>query len=372
MKILITSKTYPGIIGVSTYIEQLLQGLRLHSHHVDFFLHNPFLKNSNSNYRRKTNNHYLANYQAAASHLPFDQYDIVHSQGIIPTVAVSRILPNHIPLVNSLHGALTFNTLINGGLRKNTPSWQQSLALESRAVSSSDICIVGSKWLKNVLLQDYKVPETQQFSIIPYGLNIEEFMKKMQMPPSIFKPIDKFVIACTARLVPLKGHKYLLDALAKLKRHRQDWVCWLIGDGPLRNQLKQQANKLGLQDYIKFLGNQNNIAALLNQVDLFVFPSLQDNFPYGVMEAQIAGVPVIATDAGGIPEMVHNGTSGLISPKYNSDSLFKNMNTLIENANLREVLANNAKSWAMEYWSQERMITNTIAVYQQALQMKNV
>lgn len=371
MKILITSKIYPGIIGVSTYIEQLVQGLKHQGHHVDLFLHNPFLNNPRKINQNALYNHYIANYQFAAAHLPFAQYDIVHSQGIIPTISISRILPKHIPLVNSLHGALAFNMLINGGLRKNSHSWHQRLNIESRAVSSSDICIVGSKWLQNVLLQDYRVPENQQFAIVPYGLNIEEFMNKMQMPPLISKPIDKYVIACTARLVPLKGHKYLLDALARLKRHRQDWVCWLIGDGHLLNQLKLQANRLNLQDYIKFLGNQNNVAALLNQADLFVFPSLLDNFPYGVMEAQIAGVPVIVTDTGGIPEMVHDGASGLISPKYNSDLLFQNIITLMENANLREVLANNAKNWAMTNWAQEKMITNTIAVYQQALQMKN-
>lgn len=371
MKILITSIVYPGMIGVSTYIEQLIQGLKNHGHHVDLFVHNPFIKNPSTPNRILKDQHHLANYQAAAARLPFDRYDIIHSQGIIPSVAISRIRPKHIPLVTSLHGALAFNMLINGTLTKNTPSWQRSLDIESRAVSSSDICIVGSHWLKNVVLNEYKVHKSQQFAIIPYGIDIEEFSKKMKIPSPANAPQNKFVLTCTARLVPLKGHQYLLASLAKLKRQRQDWVCWIIGEGPLHNQLNQQVNRLGLREHVKFLGNQKNVAALLKKADLFVFPSLQDNMPYAVMEAQLAGVPVVATDAGGIPEMINNGQTGLISPKKDSESLYQNIYNLMGNTELREFLAKNGKQWAINNWSIEKMITNTISVYQQALNMKN-
>jgi glycosyltransferase involved in cell wall biosynthesis len=192
----------------------------------------------------------------------------------------------------------------------------------------------------------------------------------MEFPPSTTAPNNKFILACTARLVPLKGHHFLLVSLAKLKRQRQDWVCWLIGEGPLRNQLQQQANRLGLGEHVKFLGNQKNVAALLKEADLFVFPSLQDNMPYAVMEAQLAGIPVVATDAGGIPEMIKNDETGLISPMKDSDSLYQNINRLMENTELRAFLANNAKNWAIDNWPIEKMIKNTIAVYQLAMTMK--
>lgn len=365
MKILITSIKYPGIVGVSTYIEQLNQGLKADGHHVDLFFHNPFSINKGANQNT------IANFQAAASNLPFENYDVIHSQGIIPTIAVSRIKPKHIPLVSSLHGALAFNMLINGALKKNTPAWKQSLDVESRAIISSDICIVGSQWLKNIVLTNYKVPASQPFAVVPYGIDIDQFVKKMQVPPSTVTPVNKFVIACTGRLVPLKGHQFLLQSLAKLKRHRQDWICWLIGEGPLRNQLQQQADKLGLRGHIKFLGNQKNVAALLNAADLFVFPSLQDNMPYAVMEAQISGVPVVTTNAGGIPEMVTHGQTGLISPVKNIHTFFMQMNMLLGNAQFRESLANNAKAMAFENFSIDTMIKNTIDVYQNAMRMKN-
>lgn len=119
MKILITSITYPGIVGVSTYIEQLINGLKNQGHQVDLFQYNPFVKQQGrQNNRILKDQNQIAAYQAAAARLPFQSYDIIHSQGIIPTIAVSRIKPKHLPLVMSLHGALTFNMLINGALTK--------------------------------------------------------------------------------------------------------------------------------------------------------------------------------------------------------------------------------------------------------------
>jgi glycosyltransferase involved in cell wall biosynthesis len=367
MKILITSIIYPEKIGVSTYIEQLVQGLKSQGHVVDLFCHNPFLKNQGKNTLPQTQ---VAHYRTAAARLPFDNYDVIHSQGIIPTVAISQIRPKNVPLVSSLHGALAFNMLINGALTKNTPAWRQFMELESRAISSSDICIVGSLWLKNVFLSQYKIPGNQPFAIVPYGINTEEFIKKMELPPSISEQKNKFILACTARLVPLKGHQFLLNSLSKLKHQRQDWVCWIIGDGPIRNQLKQQASRLRLGGHVKFLGNQGNVASLLKEVDLFVFPSLQDNMPYAVMEAQLAGVPVVVTDAGGIPEMVKNGETGLVAPKKDSHTLYLNIKNLMENKQLRDSLSNNGKNWAINNWSIEKMIHNTVTVYHQALQMK--
>jgi glycosyltransferase involved in cell wall biosynthesis len=370
MKILITSLKYPGKIGVSTYIEQLVQGLKNHGHLVDLFCHAPSIKNVGTTPPSQTQ--MIVHYQTAASRIPFDQYDIIHSQGIIPSVAISQIKPKQVPLVTSLHGALAFNMLLNRALTINTPSWRQSLDVESKAISSSDICIVGSQWLKNVYLKDYKVHKDQLFEIVPYGIDIEEFVGKMHLSAPLARPQDKFVIVCTARLVPLKGHQYLLNALAQLKQMRKDWVCWLIGGGPLLNPLRQQANGLGLAGEVKFLGNQENVASILKMADLFVFPSLQDNMPYAVMEAQIAGLPVVVSDAGGIPEMVKNGETGLIFPKRNSHSLFQNIKYLMENKQLQESLANNAFSWAVDQWSITKMIQNTIAVYHQALQMKTL
>jgi glycosyltransferase involved in cell wall biosynthesis len=370
MKILITSIKYPGFVGVLTYIEQLVKGLKDNGHQVDLFAHNPILKNQVLNRKNSRRQQDIINYQSAAYRLPFDNYDIVHSQGIIPTIAVSRIKPPHIPLVMSLHGALTFNRFINGNLSKNSPYWQQSLDLESKAVSSSDICIVGSQWLKNVMINDYTLKENQQFAIVPYGIDVTDFSNKMNIITSITRPINKFVITCTARLVPLKGHKYLLESLAKLKRQRQDWVCWLIGDGPLLNELKQQAKRLGILEDVKFLGDQKNVPSLLNLTDLFVFPSLQDNLPYAVMEAQVAGVPVIVSDAGGIPEMVKNNETGIIVAKKDSNSLYHKINMLLDNVELRQSIANYGKSFATDYFAIEKMLQNTIAVYHQGLDMK--
>ena len=83
--------------------------------------------------------------------------------------------------------------------------------------------------------------------------------------------MKNLVAFITARLIPLKGQLFLIESLAKLKQQRQDWVCWLIGDGPFLNQLTQKVNKQGLGGHVKFLGNQENVPSILKETDLFFF-----------------------------------------------------------------------------------------------------
>jgi glycosyltransferase involved in cell wall biosynthesis len=145
------------------------------------------------------------------------------------------------------------------------------------------------------------------------------------------RPHNKTVIACAARLSEEKGHKYLLEALAKLKQERNDWVCWLMGDGKLREELEQQTKELNLEQQVLFMGKQQNVPALLKMVDICVLPSIQDNLPFAVMEAQLAGKPMIVTDAGGLPEMVQHQVNGLVAKAGDSESIYQNIKVMMDN-----------------------------------------
>ena len=94
----------------------------------------------------------------------------------------------------------------------------------------------------------------------------------------------------------------LLESLAILKRMRNDWVCWIVGDGAMRGQLEEQAIRTGLQHEVLFLGQHDNVPGLLSQSDIFVHTCIQDNQPYSVMEAQMAGLPSVVSTAGDCPK----------------------------------------------------------------------
>ncbi|WP_231571056.1 glycosyltransferase family 4 protein [Gordoniibacillus kamchatkensis] len=176
------------------------------------------------------------------------------------------------------------------------------------------------------------------------------------------------VLVCPARLVHVKGHKHLFEALALLKGERSDWVCWLLGDGPLRDELTQQCRALGLGEHVQFLGTRSDVPAILGSADVFVLPSLQENLPFSVMEAQIAGKAIVVSDAGGIPEMVEHGTTGLISPAGQSEPMFHNLKRVLADDVLRKRLGEQAKQWAMHHWSIETMMKKTLDVYDSVIQ----
>ncbi|PAE44084.1 hypothetical protein CHI06_03360 [Bacillus sp. 7884-1] len=387
------------------YIEQLKHGLENEGHEVDILAKHPTLNGyhmvNTDKYIDLTKINMVINkcfqnyfhnldpiykngekdrhcFEMAASYFNLETYDLIHTQDIFSTRLLSRVKPNNTPLVASIHGCIATEYLIQKGnsFTKNRLSnskknfeWEYIQWQEHIGAVSSDVTIVATKWLKDLLTNDFNV-EANHLKIIPYAQDINEFQKRMTEMSPVIAPTGKTVIVCPARLVFIKGHKFLLEALAKLKRRRTDWVCWLVGDGNLRTQLVNITRKLNLDQNVKFLGPQENIPAILKHADICVLPSLQESFPYAIMEAQIAGKPVVVTDAGGMPEAVIHGQTGLISPRGNSESLFHNINELLENGHLRNVMASNALKCGKENWALEKMIDKTLAIYEQVIKIK--
>jgi L-malate glycosyltransferase len=121
------------------------------------------------------------------------------------------------------------------------------------------------------------------------------------------------VFACVARLVDVKRHCDLLRAYARIGRARPSEL-WLIGDGPLRGGLEQQAREAGIAATVRFLGERRDVDALLPLCDAFVLASRTEGLSNAVLEAMACGLPVVATAVGGQAELVEDGVTGLLVP----------------------------------------------------------
>jgi glycosyltransferase involved in cell wall biosynthesis len=121
------------------------------------------------------------------------------------------------------------------------------------------------------------------------------------------------VLLAVGRLSEQKNFSQMLQALALLPR--QDWVLWLVGEGEQREQLMAQIAQLALGDRVQLLGMRSDVALLMQSADLMVISSLWEGFPYVVVEALANGLPVVASDVGGIREGVIDGQTGwLVKP----------------------------------------------------------
>ncbi|WP_126425263.1 glycosyltransferase family 4 protein [Brevibacillus marinus] len=311
-------------------------------------------------------------FELIASLFDLHQYDLIHTHDLLATRALWRVKPAHVPLVYKVHGLVASVHVFNGEIKhKEELKWKYVAAEEYAAAMSCDALIVPSRWLMRDLTEEFKVPR-ERFRIIPYGLDIAPFLEQYGYEP--YPPVNvspnKLVIACPARLSAEKGQKTLIEAVARLKEQRSDFVCWLIGDGVQRSELENYCQVLGVADRVVFLGDRSDVPALLRKAEIMVLPSLEDNQPHAIMEAQIAGKAIVASDGGGIPEMIRHGETGLIFAKRNSEQLAAQLQLLLDNPELRSRLAANAREWGRKQWSSQVLCERTLEVYQATVAAK--
>ncbi len=158
-----------------------------------------------------------------------------------------------------------------------------------------------------------------------------------------------FRIVTIAELTKNKGLKYGMEAVSGLD------VQWHIyGEGK---------DKYEAQDNVKFLGFKQSTSELLSQYDLFLFPSIKEGLPYAVLEAGQAGLPVIATNIGGIPDIIEHEKTGLLVPPKDPQALRTAIQRLMNNPQLRATLASNLKQKIERDFSLSKMLEKTIKLY---------
>jgi glycosyltransferase involved in cell wall biosynthesis len=317
--------------------------------------------------------------ELAAVYFGLDNYDIIHTQDVISTRCLSRAKPKQTPLFASIHGVLAGEIIQSHKFSdpeasvekiKKTSNWKHYWALDKLGTDSADLIHTSSQWTKNSFINEYGVSK-DRIVLFQYGINIEEFIKKMDKETEIKKPQNKKVIIFTGRLVQIKGIHFLIHSLFQLKKVRQDWICWIVGEGQMKDHLQKLVADLGLRQYVKFLGSRDDVPALLKISDIFVLPSLQDNMPLSLIEAQISGKAIVVSDAGGLPEMVKHGENGLIAPAGQSEPLFEHLKTLLEDDSYRNMLSSNSKQWALKHWGIDLMTERILTIYKNMIDNVN-
>ena len=174
---------------------------------------------------------------------------------------------------------------------------------------------------------------------------------------------NKCSIISVARFETQKDHRTLLLAL-----HRINYMPWhlkLVGSGPLLTEMRQLAGQLGMSEKIEFLGERSDVAELLIQADLFVLISHWESLPISIIEAMRAGLPVIASDVGGIKELVDDGISGLVVSAGNVSEATEALRSLISNSSLRQSMAKASYQKFSNHFTADLMLNKTLGCYHQ-------
>lgn len=168
-------------------------------------------------------------------------------------------------------------------------------------------------------------------------------------------------IIMVARFEQPKDHLLLLDAVAQLKGNFQ---LQLVGDGPLFAQAKSKAIQLQLDDRVEFCGSRHDVAALLRQADIFVLASRWEGLPLTILEAMRAGLPVVASDVGGVSEAVFDGETGFTVPHGDPLLFSKALQQLLDDPALARRFGEAGQQKFMQQFTFANMLQQTLSLYQ--------
>ena len=217
----------------------------------------------------------------------------------------------------------------------------------------------------------YKVAKEDKLVVIPSGIELH----KCQYPPKEERsklrrelgiPDRSAVVGTAGRLVPVKGSGFLLQAVGQVISEHPDTYLVFAGDGPLRKNLAKDAVDRGLAKKIIFTGWRDDMARVLSVFDVFCLPSLNEGMGRVLVEAMALGKPVVASDAGGIPDLIIPGKNGILVPPQDPEELARQIRFLIENREEREKLGRAGKEMASAY-SDEVMVKKIAELYEKAL-----
>jgi glycosyltransferase involved in cell wall biosynthesis len=176
---------------------------------------------------------------------------------------------------------------------------------------------------------------------------------------------DTPLLGTVGRLIPLKGHTYALRAFATIAQHIPDAVWLVVGTGPEREGLETLARSLGVGAQVRFVGHRDDVPTIMAALDLLVHPTTAEGFGLVLLEAMVQGAPVVATRVGSLPEIVVDGESGLLVPPRDPQALTDAIHPLLLDRARRESLGRQGRARYEECFRLERMVQETLRVYQQ-------
>jgi glycosyltransferase involved in cell wall biosynthesis len=212
----------------------------------------------------------------------------------------------------------------------------------------------------------FSVVNPDKMVTIHSGVNIDQFMKVKangrEKKRSLGLNTNGLVVGTMGWLLPIKGPIYLLKAMAEVWQDHPDIQLVYVGKGDLEKELKEEAYQAGVSDKVKFLGWRDDIPEIMQIIDIFVLPSLNEGMGRVLVEAMASGKPIVASNVGGIPDLVKNGHNGFLVAPGDVNGLSLAIKKLIEDEQLRLKMGRKGRNMA-PHFRVEKMVEKIDALY---------
>jgi glycosyltransferase involved in cell wall biosynthesis len=276
--------------------------------------------------------------------------------GRLASVTVSR----KILLVHTFHGHL-----LHGYFGRNKT---RLVVLAERVLShlTNSLVAVGSQVMEDLL--EVKIGRREKFIVIGPGLELKELPPRKSVIKELVLPNEKYIISWIGRMVKIKAPERILEIALECKLRNLNVHFTISGDGPLFTDLKLKAIELELP--IQFLGWQSDIERILSFSDLVILTSENEGMPVALIQAQMAGIPVLTTDVGSASEVLIHEKSGFCLD-YSAKDFVDKIETLINNPQMQKAFSEAGKKNAIEKFSRSRLVSDHANLYRRLISQSN-
>lgn len=281
------------------------------------------------------------------------------------SINAQRVCRRKIRLVHTFHGHV-FHSYFSPFKTRTFMKIERFLA------RFTDRILVISATQKKDICDKYRIARPRQVGVVPLGFDLSGF-ERLGPPPSH----GSFSVGIIGRLTPVKNHRMLLEAARILKDQgeEQAFKFFLVGDGELRESLTQEAKRLGINKSVVFTGWQKEMPEVYRKLDAVVLASLNEGTPVSLIEAMAASRPVIATDVGGVRDLMGDidrksgegyklARHGVVVPSKDSRALAEALRFLRRERALRMETAERARKYVLQTYSLERLVGDMGALYE--------
>ena len=222
--------------------------------------------------------------------------------------------------------------------------------------------------MRNALIRMTGIEPSKIVTILN-GIDLAKFRKT---PGSITRMLlgiqpEELVIGTVGRLAQVKNYELLIQAISEASHAGVHPRLLFVGDGPSRSRLESLTEQHHLEKQVLFLGDRSDVPELLNIMDIFVLPSFSEGLSNSIMEAMAVGIPVIASDVGGNPELVSHGETGFLFPSCDATALTQQILELVEDSEKRHKMGALGQKRMEELFTLDKMIQNYARLYRSVL-----
>jgi glycosyltransferase involved in cell wall biosynthesis len=229
-----------------------------------------------------------------------------------------------------------------------------------------DKVLAVSECVKENLLRFHVAP-ARKVEVIPLGLELSKFMEKNRERGRLRNELgigeDTALVGIVGRMVPIKGHRYFLQAARQVLQAYPKAVFLLVGDGVLRNRLESECRLLGIEKSVLFLGWRNDVDKIYADLDVVAMSSLNEGTPVSLIEAMAAGRATVATKVGGVPDVIEDGITGILVPPKEPTAMAAAILRLLKDNILRRSMGERARLAVYPKYDVSRLIGDMENLY---------